>query len=183
MQNNQKKMYFNSCEWNKKSLFAYLRNNITEGYKIVYHQNNIVGINITKMYVMHLLTMGIVKKLCYGTIPEVWDYYINQETDAQYFLFFNFNVPSSSSKSVYAILRRNFDGELVLDAVDKYHNEKCERDIETFYYCGITSNLNCHKQSLFNAIYRGLYPDLSKPNVKLTYGECRELERKVLKIR
>ena len=181
---NKKKRFFNSCEWNKESLFRYLKNNITDGYKIIYHQNNIVGVNITKQETMFLLTMGIVKKLCYGTIPEIWDYYINNDQSSKFFLFFNFNVEKKSSKSIYSILSQESDeNELVLMGVDKYHNQKRE-DFGNFCIkprYEISNKLNLDRKSLFNSMKRALKPNLEKPNVQLTYIQCLELEKQVLK--
>jgi hypothetical protein len=179
-----KKVFFNSCSWDKPSLFKYLKTHINGGYKIVYHQNNIVGINVTKMEVMNLLTLGVIKKLCYGTIPEIWDYYIDSgKSNAKYFLFFNFNVPHTSSKSVFSILSREYDDDMCyLDAVDKYHNTRHEEQGTVLSYSEISDKLNCNKDALFNAINRGLNPEIAKPHVKLTFGECLQLEKKILKI-
>ena len=180
-----KNVYFNSCEWSKESLLSYLRNHVTDGYKIIYHQNNILGLNITKMKTMNLLTVGIIKKLCFGTIPEVWDYYINKNQYTKYFLFFNFNVNKTSSKSVYAIFSHQFDNnELALYAFDKYHKQK-EEEFGDFprLRSDISNVLNCDRQMLFKTICLGHRPILVNPRIKLNYNQCVELEKRILRIK
>lgn len=180
-----KNVYFNSCEWSKESLLSYLRNHVTDGYKIIYHQNNILGLNITKMKTMNLLTVGIIKKLCFGTIPEVWDYYVNNYECAKYFLFFNFNVNKTSSKAVYAIVSRQLNyNELKLYAFDKYHKQKNEEFSDYKRVCAEISNvLNCDRKMLFKAIRLGKHPILVNPRIKLTYNQCVELEKRILRIK
>lgn len=175
MGKNTKTFFFNACKWNKESLFEFLKLYVKEGYKIVYHQNNVVLVNITQQNVMKSLTMGIVKKLCYGTIPEVWDYYINESNTSKYFLLFNFNVAPSSSKSIYAILAREDNNNILhLDAVDKYH--------KFFYGDEMINKLDLMEISFLNGINRGGKPTLVNPNVQLGYLECVKLEKRILRI-
>lgn len=177
--------FFNSYEWNKESLINYVKDNLGDDAKVIYYQNNIVGINTITFESIRKLTIGIIKKLCYGTIPEIWDYYLSQDDCVSYCVFFNFNVNKNSSKSIIALLCTKANECIYIDGCDKYHKFCTERisakDNNFFSRKEISNKLGILSVDFSKAIQRIQKSIFVNPNSIKDYGYCKALEEKIFK--
>lgn len=123
--------YFNQCDWNKESLINFVRNELSDSY-IVFNGYGIVGVNVTTFEDCNRLAAGIFIKHCYSLIPNIWNLYVSRGSLLEVVIFFNFNLPKTSSKSafivnyeqIYCSYETDNNGNTIkfIRCVDKYHN-------------------------------------------------------------
>lgn len=117
------KKYFYQYDWNKEELIYFVKN-VLKSSKIVYHAYNIIGVNVSTFEDCNKLAVNFLKKHCYSLIPEIWNYYVNDNQLTYVTLFFNFNLRKESSKSVSILNYGTWHDKFkCYRFVDRYHSD------------------------------------------------------------